>query len=332
MMNGGMNRRSEEETDLRTLVYHHGEDGTTVMTRRAAAIQPALLMIQGEFPGRVHRLKSGSNLMGRDALCDICIRERAASRRHADIRWDGDAVIVEDLKSTNGTIVNGQLIREPVVPRPGNFIKIGSCVFKYIDSLLDVEMLEDLHAKGTCDPLTGIYNKAHLLLALASSMEIARDAGSALSLMVIDLDHFKKVNDTHGHLAGDYVLKETCHVIKSLLRPEDTFARFGGEEFTVMLPGQGLEAAVNVAERIRRSIAGHTFEYSGAKIPITLSLGVCEYLPEFKKTDDMISAADQLLYKSKHEGRNRVSAPAPSMKTSAPQPKATMPGDGSKFQ
>ena len=295
-----------DDTDFRTVAYRMGEESTTI-TRRAATIQPALVAVQGESPGRVHRLKNGANLIGREMLCDICTNERAASRRHAEICWTGNTVVLKDLGSTNGTLLNGRAIDEPVPPVSGNLIKVGSCVFKFIDSLLDVEMSEALYAKGTTDPLTGICNKAHLLAAIASSFDIAK-GGSALSLIVFDLDHFKLVNDTHGHLAGDFVLKETCRVVKTILRPEATFGRFGGEEFIVLLPDLKLNEAVGVAERIRAGIETHPFEFSGVKIPVTVSLGVCEFNASFQNADDMIGAADAMLYTSKGEGRNRVSA------------------------
>jgi diguanylate cyclase (GGDEF)-like protein len=290
-----------------TVVHRVGDEGTQMLNRRAASIQPAVVVVQGDAPGRVIRLKHGKNLIGRDAQCDVCINQRAASRRHAVVQWSDDSVVIQDLQSTNGTRVNGIVIAEPVVLLPGALIKIGSYVLKYIASLLDVEMLEAMHTSGTTDELTGALNKAQLLLSLTSSIEMARDHAE-LSLIVLDLDFFKRVNDTHGHIAGDFVLKECCRVIKMLTRAEDLIGRFGGEEFVIVLPESSLETATRIAQRICESIANHDFVFSGKRIAVTVSIGVCVLTPDHASASDLIAAADAMLYKSKRDGRNRVTA------------------------
>lgn len=270
---------------------------------------PALVVIQGEMTGRVFRLKPGRNLIGRHPNSEIPLHQRAVSSLHAEIRVGAEAtVILEDLKSTNGTILNRDKITRPAVLQPGDLIKIGGCVFKYIDNKLDANFTESLHQGAITDPLTGVYNKGYLMKALASSIEIAK-GGFPLSLIIFDLDHFKKVNDKHGHLAGDYVLKETCRVLKeAVIRTEDVLARYGGEEFAVVMPDSPLAPAVRVAERIRATMEGHNFVFNNVKIPVTSSSGVVTWKPAFDSPDPMIEAADQLLYKSKEQGRNRVSS------------------------
>lgn len=294
-----------EDTDYRTVVYQMDQGGTTSLHRRAAQTQPALLMVQGSSPGRIFRLAPGISIVGRDPACEISLNERAASRRHAELRVEDHATILADRDSTNGVFLGSSRINEPVRLRPGHLIKIGSTVFKYLDNLLDIETLETLHTRGSTDQLTGTWNKAHLLKTLATAVELTR-SGPPLSLLALDLDHFKKVNDTHGHLAGDHVLKETARIMKALIRPEDVLARFGGEEFFIILPGSSLETAAAIAERIRAAIAAHAYEFSGITIPVTASLGVCPLTPAHPTAETLIARADELLYRSKHEGRNRV--------------------------
>ncbi|MEO5666730.1 MAG: GGDEF domain-containing protein, partial [Bdellovibrionota bacterium] len=137
--------------------------------------------------------------------------------------------------------------------------------------------------------------------------EVAK-SGFPLSIVIFDLDHFKRVNDTYGHIAGDYVLKETTRVIKeTVVRSEDILGRWGGEEFLLIMPDAKLEVAVGVAERIRKTMEMHDFVFSGMKIPVTASLGVAIWIPALKTAEDFLEVSDQLLYKSKQDGRNRVS-------------------------
>lgn len=299
-------KHGANDEEYRTVVFHVEQAGTTTtLHRRATKLQPALLMVQGEHPGMVIRLRPGANVIGRDPACEISLSERAASRRHADINWADASVTLTDLNSTNGTLLDAQRITAPVPLQQNALIKIGGCVFRYVDNQLDVETLEAMHSRGTTDPLTGAWNKGHLLKTLGSAMEIS-SSGPPLCLIGLDLDRFKSVNDTYGHLAGDLVLKETCRLVRSIVRPQDVLGRFGGEEFFVVLPGCGIEAAVAIAERIRSTIESHSFEFSGTRISVTASLGVCECGREMASPEAFIARADELLYRSKREGRNRV--------------------------
>lgn len=293
---------------------HNTSTRTEVLTSPGSLAQdldtpdPALVVVQGDQLGRVFRLKPGRTSVGRHPDTDILLQQRAVSGFHAEIRVSENSVILEDLKSTNGTFHNTERLARPVVLQPGDLIKIGASVFKYVDSKLDSEFAESLHQKSTRDPMTGAYNKEYFTRALAQSLEIAK-SGYPLSLILFDLDHFKKVNDTYGHLAGDYVLKETCRVLRdSVVRAEDVFARYGGEEFAVVMPDATIKVALGVAERIRKTMESHAYVFEGTQIPVTASLGVVSWTPDFASSDDMIGAADELLYKSKQAGRNRVSS------------------------
>lgn len=297
----------QDHDEGHTIIYSPGEEGTRIVQAPVGEVQPALVEVQGDAPGRVYRLQRGRTLLGRDPACAIVVDQRAASRRHAEIRRGDDGIEIEDLSSTNGTRLNGRSIAGPMPLADGHLIKIGSVVFQYVDKLHDVEMLEALFDTGTIDPLTGAMNKAHLLRTLNASMHVAR-SGPPLSLVAIDIDHFKSVNDRHGHLCGDFILKEVCRVIRHAVRPEDMLGRFGGEEFLILMPDTVLDAAVTAAERVRQAVAAHRFEFAATHVPLTISLGVCAFAPDFAKPEDMIAAADAQLYRSKREGRNRVSA------------------------
>jgi diguanylate cyclase (GGDEF)-like protein len=294
-------------TSTRTEVLTHPSAMTDELLKRAEALDPALIVVQGDMLGRVFRLKEGINCIGRHPDNAIPIQQRAVSGRHAQIKRSGKTVILEDLKSTNGTILNKEKIERPMVLQQNDLIKIGTCVFKYSENQLDTSFSESLHHKGIIDELTNVYNKAYLASSLASAVDVAK-SGYPLSLLIFDIDHFKRVNDTYGHVAGDYVLKETCRLIKeSVVRSEDVFGRWGGEEFVVIMPDAKLEVAVGVGERIRRTLELHDFVFAGMKIPVTASVGVASWIPAYKTADEYLEVADQLLYKSKQEGRNRVS-------------------------
>ena len=162
--------------------------------------------------------------------------------------------------------------------------------------------------RGTIDGLTQILNKAALLAGLDDAFKKAKLTETALSLIIFDLDHFKKVNDTFGHQAGDYILREVCSVVKnSLIRAGDIFGRYGGEEFVIVLNGSPLQRACDVAERIRSTIEKHDFEFGGKKILVTVSLGVASLEAPMASADVLFAKADQATYASKKSGRNRVS-------------------------
>ncbi len=298
-------------TSTQTEVLTHASVDTDDLMGKASKLDPALIVVQGEMLGKVFRLKEGISQIGRQPDNAVVIQQRAVSGHHAQVRREGGTVILEDLKSTNGTILNKDKIERPQVLQQNDLIKIGTCVFKYSENQLDTSFTESLHHKGSTDELTGVYNKAYLMSSLASAIEVAK-SGFPLSVVIFDLDHFKRVNDTYGHIAGDYVLKETTRLIKdTVVRSEDILGRWGGEEFLLIMPDAKLEIAVGVAERIRKTMEMHDFVFSGMKIPVTASLGVSMWIPQLKTAEDFLEVADQLLYKSKQEGRNRVSFKRP---------------------
>jgi diguanylate cyclase (GGDEF)-like protein len=293
--------RPRKTTEVRLL------DGVDPV-ERAATHEPALIMVEGDLPGQVFRLKAGRQIIGRRPECDIRVRERAVSGIHAEVIRVRDTVTINDLASTNGTLVNGMRIRTPVALLQGALLKLGNCVFKFVDSLLEVEFTEALHSRGITDQLTGAFNKAYLLARLGFAIDTASDA-HPVSVIAFDYDNFKQVNDQHGHAAGDHALQATCELIAArFVRPTDCFARMGGEEFVIVLPDTQLDAAVEVAEQIRMTLESTNFGSDDMQIRLTSSFGVCVATSAVEQPEAVLARADELLYRSKGDGRNRVSS------------------------
>jgi two-component system, cell cycle response regulator len=278
------------------------------VVERARQHEPALIMLEGDLPGQVFRLRAGRQIVGRRPECDIRLRERAVSGVHAEITRVRENVTINDLASTNGTLLNGLRIRTPMPLAQGNLIKVGNCVFRYVDSLLEVEFTESLHSRVITDQLTGAFNKPYLVARLGFAIDIAVPA-RPVSVIAFDFDDFKQVNDQFGHAAGDYVLRASSALImEHFVRPSDLFARVGGEEFVIVLQETPLQTAVEIAERIRRSFEERPFAWEGESIRLTSSFGVCSATSAVEQPEAVLLRADELLYRSKREGRNRVSA------------------------
>ena len=274
---------------------------------RAHTHEPALILLEGDLPGQVFRLQPGRQVIGRRPECEIRVRERAVSGIHAEVIRLRDVVTINDLASTNGTLVNGAKIRTPVPLLQGNLVKLGNCVFRYVDSLLEVEFTEALHARGITDALTGAYNKSYLVARLGFMIDTASQS-RPVSVIAFDFDQFKQVNDQYGHAAGDHILHETSKLVAaSCIRPNDVFARMGGEEFVIVLPDTYLADANDIAEKIRVLFENRVFEFENIPIHLTASFGVCTVSSATAQPEALLARADELLYRSKREGRNRVS-------------------------
>jgi two-component system cell cycle response regulator len=270
--------------------------------------EPALIVMQGDLPGQVFRLRSGRQLLGRRSECDVRIRDRAVSGLHAEIVIVGEEVTIHDLASTNGTNVNGSRIQAPVKLTSGSLVKLGNSIFRFVDSPLEIQFTEALHSRGITDQLTGAYNHAYLLSRLGLALETVT-MERPLSLIAFDFDEFKAINDNHGHAAGDHILRITTALIReTCIRGVDVFARMGGEEFAVMMPGTSAAIAEAAAEQIRSTLAGRTFDYNLVPISVRASLGVCTTTLPTETAEALLERADGLLYRSKNEGRNRVTA------------------------
>ena len=247
-------------------------------------------------------------VVGRDETCELSIRDTSISRRHCEIRKTPAGFFISDLGSTNGTFVNDEEIKECLL-KAGDQIRMGNRIFKFMTSnQFEAQYHEAVYSMMTRDSLTGVWNKRYFMDVLARELTRGHRHSRCVSLVIFDIDFFKKVNDTHGHLAGDEVLAEIGHRVSSELRSDEVFARYGGEEFAVILSEVSLADAAETAERCRRAVEARAFPTSVGELPITISVGVAvadgsdECAPS-----ELIERADKCLYEAKRGGRNRVS-------------------------
>jgi two-component system, cell cycle response regulator len=275
---------------------------------------PCLVMLEGPagYVGKQWAVDKTDLIIGRSMNSGIFIDDRSVSRSHAKLSISGGDVYIVDLESSNRTVVNDDTL-PPLVPvklNSNDQVKTGNVLFKFMErGSLEAHAIEQLQTKSEKDPLTGIYNKGALQMKGIESFKRAKLLKVPMSIAVFDLDHFKKVNDTYGHSAGDFVLKEMAAVIGTkLIRLDDYFARYGGEEFVVLLFGSNLAQGVEIGERLRHTIESHTFTFQGITMPITISVGVATKTNEMSIWEELFSKADEALYASKHAGRNRVSS------------------------
>lgn len=257
--------------------------------------------------GQIFELADPCVLIGREACCDIELPDDSVSRRHASIECIAGGYFLEDLQSRNGTYVNDHRIERQRL-QPGDRLRFGNQILKFLSTdRIETEYHEAVYKIMTTDGLTQVHNKRYLMEILEREVERTRRTGRSLSVMMIDLDRFKGINDTHGHLAGDEVLGEMCRRIKGLLRSDEVFARYGGEEFTLVLADTCLNEAIGAAERLRIAIAEKAFCTEQSEIAVTVSIGVAETRGHSPlAADEMLEKADKNLYAAKRAGRNRV--------------------------
>lgn len=268
-----------------------------------------LVEIHGPQLGKKYVLEEDEFTIGRDVKNNIVVDLDNVSRRHAKITTHGGQSSVSDLGSTNGTYLNDQEVLEEMPLRSGDYVKVGGSIFKFLSGG-NIESLyhEEIYQLTIVDGLTQVNNKRYLLEYLEREMGRCHRYGRALSIIMFDLDHFKQINDNNGHLAGDYVLRELAGLVRQRIRKEECFARYGGEEFTVVMPESGAENARHFAEKVRRLVEGHAFNFENKPIQVTVSLGVADMTPEMTEPLHFIKIADANLYKAKKAGRNRVAS------------------------
>lgn len=280
---------------------------------QAGQAPPALVLLVGPASsvGRQWPIEDKDVIVGRSPNANIFVDDRSVSKFHAKLILSGGDVSLVDLESTNKTFVNGKVLPplQPLQLRNNDQIKTGNIIFKFLERG-SIETVASAQAfdRALTDALTGIANRGALDSKAPEFFKRASLLGFPLSLLIFDIDKFKDVNDTYGHPAGDYILKEVAHVVKTkLIRGNDFFARAGGEEFCLLLAGSALNQAEEVAERIRATIEAQEFVFEGTKIPITISIGVAGYDPSDTSWTEIYDRADKALYHSKNNGRNCVS-------------------------
>jgi two-component system cell cycle response regulator len=278
------------------------------LTEKPSGKEACLVVIYGMELGKKYNLNSASLVVGRSSKCDIQIDQESISRNHSKIVNTGKSILIRDLGSTNGTYVNDEPVDEYVL-RDGDLIKIGRTIFKFLTGgNIENAYHEEIYRLTTVDGLTQIFNKRYFMDTIEREIARAHRYRRSLSLVMFDIDHFKKVNDGFGHLAGDYVLKHLAQTVRSKIRREDCFARYGGEEFAIVLPEIDNANAVPFAEKIRQIVEKTEFKFENTRIPVTISMGVATIDDEPTDVAALIKRADERLYEAKASGRNRVCA------------------------
>jgi two-component system, cell cycle response regulator len=277
------------------------------ISERAPGKEACLVVIYGQDLGRKYALDTPNLVLGRSSKCDVQIDQESVSRAHTKITNTGRSMGIRDLGSTNGTYVNDELIADELTLTDGDLIKIGRTIFKFLaGGNIERAYHEEIYRLTTVDGLTQIFNKRYFMEQL--EREIARSSRYRrdMSLVMFDIDHFKKINDTFGHLAGDHVLKQKSSTIKSKIRREDIFARYGGEEFAIILPEIDGYNAHQFADKIRKVVESTVYTFEDTKIPVTISMGVATLDAETADSAALIKRADERLYEAKRAGRNCV--------------------------
>ena len=304
--------KPQETFDLKRL---HKEAFDTIIVPVAAVLRsPApeacLVHIHPTGPGLGKRtpVAAVAVVIGRDAACTLSNTHGSVSRRHARLERRPDGTYqATDLDSTNGTFVNNTRVRTGTV-KDGDYLRVGECLYRFLaGGNIEAEYHEEIHRLSIMDPLTGVHNRRSLNEFLDREVERARRHGRPLSVVLFDIDHFKRINDQYGHTAGDFTLRDVAARVKGLTRQDELLARYGGEEFALVLPETGLDRALVTAERVRRAIAAAPYEYEGRTFLVTVSGGVGVLPPGGTTTAlDVLRRADDCLYEAKRAGRNRV--------------------------
>jgi diguanylate cyclase (GGDEF)-like protein len=265
-----------------------------------------LVEIYGKSLGRKYDLQRPGVNLGRDPDNHIIIDTDSVSRRHARVEsWENGWRLV-DLNSTNGTYINDRVCESNRLDN-GDLIKIGDTIFKFLSGKnVERSYHEEIYRLTIQDGLTQIANKRYLEEYLDKEFSRAKRYGRNLAVILLDVDHFKRINDTYGHLTGDFVLKELAQVVAKRIRREELYARYGGEEFVVVLPEASREGAREFAEMLRKLVAEHRFEFDGNVLPLTISIGIGHFEASLQTPDDLLRLADENLYLAKARGRNRV--------------------------
>jgi two-component system, cell cycle response regulator len=271
-----------------------------------------LVIIGGMDMGSVIPVDQSRITLGRAPECIVVLQDESVSRVHAEIvqRETGD-VFIRDMGSTNGTFVGGQRITETAL-RKGDKVLLGrQTVLKYeIYDQLDAAYQKKIYESSTRDGLTGVYNRRYFNQRIVPELSFAKRHSMWLSLLIFDLDLFKKINDLYGHQNGDQVLVSVTDTVSSILRTEDLLARYGGEEFTIIAPGTNYEGGLALGQRVRQRVENGAIipaEGSDKVMKTTVSVGVASVSPGFAgDSAAVIAAADANLYAAKQDGRNKV--------------------------
>jgi two-component system, cell cycle response regulator len=291
---------------------------TPVRHETAAERRPYLLVLSGPQFGEVFEIPPGQEVViGRRGDADIQLFDDGVSRRHASLTAGEREARLLDLGSANGTWQSGQRVRETVLQDGARFLVGAHTTLKFVLSDdVEAEYQRKLAQGALHEPLTGLYNRRHFLERLTAELSSAQRHGRPLALLLADVDHFNRVNDEHGHPAGDEVLKTISYVLQGAVRKEDVLARLGGEEFVVLARETPLSGAKALAERVRRAVERARTRVDGKALAVTVSIGVTVSfgLTKFepgRTEQQLLTAAERAVHRAKQNGRNTVvAAPA----------------------
>ncbi len=280
---------------------------------RISSHASCLVTIYGPDLGKQYRLNYGETTrIGRGPDNDIILEWDNVSRHHAVVECAEEGCFVRDVGSTNGTYINGDELNDNHTLINGDLIKVGGAILKFLQGgNIEAQFHEEIYRLTIIDGLTQVYNKRYFLEFLDREMARCARYSRPLTLLLFDIDHFKRINDVNGHLAGDSVLKTLAELVSTHIRKEECFARYGGEEFAVIMPERTGEQARVFAEKICRMVSTSEFLYEARTIPVTVSIGIGE-MGTHKTIMEFIAEADQKLYEAKANGRNRVEGGVPS--------------------
>jgi two-component system, cell cycle response regulator len=313
---------AEERPSSPRAVAEWADEESSTRTTEATIAMPApmsrrqstralLTVVSGPNIGRVYSVRDGETVLGRGKEVHVRMEDAGASRAHARIvLGEGGQYVLEDLKSTNGTFVAGRRIDRTELSS-GDRIHIGPNVvvsFAILDAQAE-RLAHQNYESSVRDPLTRAHNRRYLVERLASEIAYARRHASRLALILFDLDHFKRVNDTSGHLAGDEVLRDVAALVSRMIRAEDVFARFGGEEFVILVRGISHANVGRFAERLRAAVERLEIVHGEAVLKVTISAGFSsleEFADSARSPETMMRVSDERLYRAKTAGRNRV--------------------------
>ncbi len=298
----------QHTTLIRTALQNGTEETTPGFT---------LTVIRGSDPdyGALYSFTPKTITIGRSTLADLRLNDHAISKKHCSIRVEESSsshpFLIEDLGSTNGTRLNGIRLTAVKSLNSGDRIELGDTILRFnTQNDLDSEYQSHLLKLATTDPLTSMLNKASLQKELDRLLQYAHRYERPLSILMLDIDHFKSINDNHGHLVGDQILQQTAQQIRTCLRQHDIAGRFGGEEFTILLPETLLQGAMVLAERIRECISSHLFHVNDLIHRITVSIGVADRDSPSMTVSELLELADHELYRAKNNGRNQTASQA----------------------
>jgi diguanylate cyclase (GGDEF)-like protein len=311
-----MSRGSIEETGELPAFDEFAADGTTdvqLLPPELAAGKPqreyTVRVLAGPETGLSRLVEGEEMVLGRGHDCDLPLADSALSRRHCRIVRLPEGIAVEDLGSSNGTFVDGARVQGRQTLGEGTRIQIGrhTVLTVSLQDPLEHRAARQLYEFSMRDPLTGIHNRRYFDQRLEEEISYALRHHSPISVLIVDLDLFKRINDTFGHPAGDKVLRQAADILQRCVRKEDVVARFGGEEFAMLARIAAPEGALALGERVRRRIERASVSHQGQLIRFTASVGIASLFPDkaYDGIAALLTAADGALYRAKAAGRNR---------------------------